>query len=400
VSLYRLRADNEIAVSTRPEVIAAAEAVRLWIHHQRARWPTQPLTPSLRPAAAAVAVSGAGVLSAAAPAPTISIPDGSAALAVASPRFAVAKPALQRGAMFAGAAAAAVVMIAAVGLAARRAWSSYENARGTAIITSTPSGAEVVVDGMPVGPTPLNLQLATGRHTLELRRRNSTFSGPLEIGRNRESSVHVDLNGRSKGRLKVQSDPPGAHVLVDGRDVGVAPLTVSDITVGSHTVVLESAEGSVRRRVQITETSTEELFESIFPGWVRVSAPVEVTVSADGKPVQLDSGNRAMLKPGLHQLRLDNAVLGFSELQKVEVEPGATTQVSVDAPVSTLNVTSNAPADITIDGAKVGETPIINLTVKVGTRTIVAVDRLGNQQRLTVTVTSRPANVEISFPKP
>jgi hypothetical protein len=305
--------------------------------------------------------------------------------------------AVRRGVVFAGLAAAAIAIIAGIGIAARWGLSSYANAKGTAIITSTPSGAEVVVDGMSVGSTPLNLQLATGRHTLELRRHGSMFAEPLEIGRNRDSNVNIDLNVRPKGRLKVQSDPPGARVLVDGRDVGVAPLTVSDITVGSHTVVLESAEGSVRRRVQITETNTEELAESIFPGWVRVSAPVEVTVSEDGKPVPLDSGNRAMLKPGVHQLRLDNAVLGFSELHKVEVEPGATAQVSIDAPVSTLSVTSNAPADITIDGAKVGETPIINLTVKLGTRTIVAVDRLGNQQRLTVTITSQPANVEITF---
>jgi hypothetical protein len=125
-----------------------------------------------------------------------------------------------------------------------------------------------------------------------------------------------------------------------------------------------------------------------------------VTVSEDGKPVPLDNGNRALLKPGVHRIRIDNTALAFSEVHRVEVEPGATAEIAIDAPVSTLNITSNQPADILVDGTKVGEAPVINLAVKLGTRSVVAVDRLGNQQRLTVTVTSKPANVEITFPKP
>lgn len=42
-------------------------------------------------------------------------------------------------------------------------------ATGTVTITSTPSGAEVLVDGQPAGTTPLELSLAAGEHALVLR---------------------------------------------------------------------------------------------------------------------------------------------------------------------------------------------------------------------------------------
>jgi hypothetical protein len=250
-----------------------------------------------------------------------------------------------------------------------------------------------------MGSTPLNVQLPAGQHVLELRRRGATRAQALVIARNGQSSVNIDWTSRPKGQLKVESSPAGAHVLVDGRDVGAAPLTLSEITVGGHTVVLESPEGSVRRRVEIAEGTTEHLTESIFPGWVRVSAPVEVTVSEDGKPVTLDNRSRALLKPGVHQLRIDNTALQFSELHKVEVEPGATATVDIDTALSTLSITSTDPAEISMDGTSLGDAPIVNLPVKLGTRTIVATDRLGNQQRLTITVTSRPAIVDITFHK-
>jgi hypothetical protein len=177
-------------------------------------------------------------------------------------------------------------------------------------------------------------------------------------------------------------------------------MTIPEITVGSHVVTLESRDGSVRRKVEIVEGQTEQLSDSIFPGWVRVTAPVEVTVSENGHAVALDDHNRAMLKPGVHQLRINNAALGFSEMHHVEVEPGATASVDIDTPLSMLTITTSAPAEVAVDGTKVGEAPVLNLPVKLGTRSVTATDRLGTTERMTVTVTARPSTIEIAFPKP
>jgi hypothetical protein len=413
VSLYRPCADNEIAMATRPDVIAAAEGLRLWVQRQRATWPT-PLLPPIQPAvAAALAPASAAVtfppaLDVMAPPPRSPVPAAVAPIPDTGftqlrhpPGLAASVTVVRRGAALAAVAFAAIVIVGTAGLAGLWAWGTYvTHAKGTAAITSSPAGAEVLVDGVSIGVTPLNVPLPAGRHVLELRRHGATRAQAVQIARNRESRVNIDWTLRPKGRLRVETDPAGAHVLVDGRDVGIAPLTVSDLSVGGHTVVVDSPAGSVRRRVDITEGATEQLAESIFPGWVRISAPVDVTASEGGRPLTLDDRNRALLKPGAHLIRIDNTALGFSQVRKVEIEPGATADVSIEAPVSTLNVTSNVPADILVDGTKVGEAPIINLTVKLGTRSVVAVDRAGNQQRQTVTITSKPATVDLTFPRP
>jgi hypothetical protein len=384
-------------MSTRPEVIAAAEALRLWVQRQRATWPDRPSMPPIQAAAAAALI----VRQPPRPAflTTLTSAEDENGLLESQPSRTVSL--LRRGVTVAGTVAASLAILALLGLAGRTAWTKYiTGARGTAVIDSSPDGAEVLIDGNSVGVTPLRLPVPTGRHIVELRRRGATRAQALQISRNRDSLVTIDWNLRPKGRLKIESDPKGAHVFVDGRDVGKAPMSIPDLVIGVHTIVLETPEGSVRRQVEITEGVTEEVSESIFPGWVRVSAPVEVTVSENGRAVPLDDHNRAMLKPGVHQLRIDNTSLHFSEVHKVEVEPGATASVDIDTPLSTLTVTTGVPAEVSVDGVRVGDAPIVNLPVKLGTRSISATDRLGTTRRVTVTVTAHPSTVEIPFQKP
>lgn len=84
------------------------------------------------------------------------------------------------------------------------------------MVTSSPPGAEVVLDANPQSKctTPCSLQLAPGRHTLvatleghrqELR--IFEMSGPREIFLNMT---------RQTGTVRVESSPPGAKILVNG----------------------------------------------------------------------------------------------------------------------------------------------------------------------------------------
>ena len=45
----------------------------------------------------------------------------------------------------------------------------------------------------------------------------------------------------SSGSLVIESRPAGAKVFLDGRGVGVTPLTLSEVGVGSHVVRLDLA---------------------------------------------------------------------------------------------------------------------------------------------------------------
>jgi hypothetical protein len=168
-----------------------------------------------------------------------------------------------------------------------------------------------------------------------------------------------------------RSEPPGAKVLVDGRQRGVTPLTLDDLTIGSHTVVLQSEKGSVRRTVTVASDRAALVSEASFAGWLSVFAPFELQITEGTHVVRLDETGKTLLAPGPHDLRLENRDLGYGETRRVDVQPGQTTSLSLVAPPSTLTVTANSPAVVLIDGQEVGDTPLMNHPIPLGTRDIV-----------------------------
>jgi hypothetical protein len=202
---------------------------------------------------------------------------------------------------------------------------------------------------------------------------------------------------RRTGILMARSEPPGAIVLVDGRERGVTPLTLNDLTAGAHTVVLQSDKGSVRRTVTVAADRTALVSESIFAGWLSVFSPFEVQISEGALAIRLDETSKVLLSPGPHDLRFENRDLGFRETRRVEVQPGQTTSLSIVAPPSTLTVTANAPAVVTIDGQQVGETPLRSHPIALGTREIVVKSADGTERRITQKVTVAPVQIDVDF---
>jgi hypothetical protein len=205
---------------------------------------------------------------------------------------------------------------------------------------------------------------------------------------------------RRTGLLMARSEPPGAIVLVDGKERGVTPLTLNDLTAGSHTVVLQSDKGSVRRTVTIAADRTALVSESIFAGWLAVFSPFEVQISEGALAIRLDETSKVLLSPGPHDLRFENRELGYRETRRVEVQPGETTSLSIVASPSTLTVTANAPASVTIDGQQVGGTPLTSHPIALGTREIVVKDADGNERRFTQKVTVAPVQIDVDFTQP
>jgi hypothetical protein len=239
------------------------------------------------------------------------------------------------------------------------------------------------------------VELNPGPHGVEFKLKQATRTQTIDIKKGLETPVKVDWNPKRTGKLEVTSTPT-ARVLVDGRERGQTPLTLDDLPVGTHTVQIESSEGSVRRKVTIGAGETETVAESIYPGWLVISAPIEVTVSDGGKGLQLDATNRVLMKPGLHSLRIDNKELEFSQTRQIEVEPGGVARVSVDVPLSTLTVTGPTGAEVFVDGVKAGETPLADFQVSIGTRDIMVVEKSGVSRHATVTVTTRPAHLDVA----
>jgi hypothetical protein len=131
-------------------------------------------------------------------------------------------------------------------------------------------------------------------------------------------------------------------------------------------------------------------------GWVAVFAPFEVQISEGNQGRRADDRGRVMLAPGRHSLRFRNRELGYDETRTVEVRPTATTTNLT--PQTTIGVTSNEPAEVLIDGTRVGDTPYEG-SVALGTHAV-TVKTSGAERLLTVEASSKPIQLEVDFSKP
>lgn len=399
-------------MESQPDIVAAAEALRTWVRGQRTSWtagdlavleppiafraPAPPVVPRLPaavpPPPAAPAPAAEPFTDPEPPAewPSPSYSGGATVI--------VAETSIVERTWFRAALAALLVLAIGGGYLVMSRRSA--RAIGAAAFASSPDGSEVFVDGAPVGRTPVRVELRAGTHTVEFKMNAATRTQKIAVKQGSELPVMVDWSKKAIGSLQVNSTPTGAKVSVDGKLRGQTPLTLDDLPAGPHTVFIDSSEGAVRRKVQITEGVTESLTESIYPGWLHVSTAIEVTILDGGKPALLDDSHRVLLKPGTHTVRIENRELAFSQTKQVEIEPGGTTKIAIEVPTSTLSVSGSTGADVFVDGVKAGETPLVEFKVALGSHDVMVVDKSGVTRHASVRATTKPVQLDISFDRP
>lgn len=295
--------------------------------------------------------------------------------------------------------AAVVAVVLTIGATGRAYWLKTVSAPkvGVAVLESLPSGSQVSVDGKLMGTTPLTATLASGTHRVDFKYRGKSRTIDVVVTQGGRTSELIDWSAKTVGRLLVNSDPAGAHILVDNVSRGVTPLTLDDVPLGVHTVVFESGGGSIKRSVTIKGEEQASLSETIYPGWLKVFAPFDITISEGSKVLRMDDRDQVMLPAGAHDIRFENRALGYQEMRHVEIRPGTTAPLSIVPPQSTLTLRTSAPADVLIDGVSVGETPLTDHVIQLGTRDILLKSAAGFR-RLSIVVTVKPVvlNIDLS----
>jgi hypothetical protein len=127
-------------------------------------------------------------------------------------------------------------------------------------VRSNPPGASAFYEGEYMGVTPFQVSLTPGEERLlRLMRRDyadgSTIirAGDFQPKTFREKCNHllfgrrvaapvVTLTSSARARLSITSDPSGADVFLDGRRIGVAPLSRAGLEPGVHTVYVAMPE--------------------------------------------------------------------------------------------------------------------------------------------------------------
>lgn len=297
--------------------------------------------------------------------------------------------------------AAILAAVAVLGGGGFFAWRTFAKAPaaaqgGTLLVQSSPAGVQVFIDGVDRGMTPAQLSVPAGAHILELRGRGVPRVIPLTVAAGAQLSQFVEFaNTPVTGQLAIQSEPVGAKVLVDGTPRGVAPLTVSDLAAGSHEVVLESDAGSVRHVVDVQPGATASLVAPMgavaaggpVSGWIAIKAPFTLEIHEQGRLLGTTDTDRIMLASGRHDLELVNDTLGFRSSRTVQVPPGKVAIIAVDLPRGVVNLNASPWAEVWIDGQRVGETPIGNLSVAIGPHEVVFRNPQLGEKRHAISVT-------------
>jgi len=125
-----------------------------------------------------------------------------------------------------------------------------------------------------------------------------------------------------------------------------------------------------------------------------------VQVFEGGRLVGSSRSDRIMVAVGRHDLEMVNEALGYRSTKTVEVAAGQVATVRPDWPKGSMALNALPWAEVSIDGERVGETPIGSVSVPIGAHEIVFRHPDLGEQRHAATVTlNSPARLSVDLRK-
>ena len=251
--------------------------------------------------------------------------------------------------------------------------------------------------------------VAPGSHILELRGRGVPRVIPLNVTAGAEVSQYLEFAETPvTGQLAVQSEPAGAKVFVDGADRGVAPVT--DRRPGAGRSRGRTAERRRRPR------GTPSTFRPAAP---HRSLCRSAATAHGGSGVRLGFGQGAVLDgnpragptarhdrrrphhdgrgPSRARARQRDARLSRRRASSGRARQGRRHRARSCRRAS-INLNAAPWAEVWIDGSRVGETPIGNLSVAIGPHEVVFRHPQFGEKRHAISVTlSAPVRLSVDM---
>jgi hypothetical protein len=290
-------------------------------------------------------------------------------------------------------------------------------ATGTVTLETTPSALDVVLGGKSLGKTPLTTSLAPGAYDVQIGTAPYAKTIKLVVTAGTSTVQRVEfagdtpLAGGPTGGLRVQTEPTHLPVAIDGAAHGASPVAIDQLQPGEHEVSVRTSTGIVRRTVSIRPRETVSLIVStatapppdtsaVSAGWISVSSPVPLQLREGGKVIGTSESDRLMLTAGDHEIEFVNQALGFTSKRTVRVTAGKTAATKVDLPNGVVSINAQPWAEVWIDGERIGETPIGNLSRRVGTHEVIFKHpELGERRESLLIVVGKPARIGVDLRK-
>ncbi len=170
-------------------------------------------------------------------------------------------------------------------------------------------------------------------------------------------------------------------------------LTQAAVTPTDSTTTPPGATGSP----DALDDTPERSVPAVSDGKLVVQSPIELQLFAGDVSLGSSTGPVA-LAAGSHTVDLVNDELGFRSQQTAEVTAARTVTLTVAIPNGRLDVNAVPWADVWINGAAVGQTPLANLALPIGRHEVVfRHPQLGERRETVIVRTDGVARVSVVF---
>lgn len=234
------------------------------------------------------------------------------------------------------------------------------------------TGAQLFVDGAPVGTVPARVEVPAGKHRVEVKKQGYVdWADTADVAEGDQRQMVIDLQQAvKKGALLVTSDQPGADVYLDGVRKDSTPALISDIPEGQHALEVKKDTLDWKQIVTVVGGQQQKVMAQLAPqgpatGSLRVVCPIPgAEVWIDGEMKGTVNSTISGVPVGEHIVEV--RARGYAPQQvNVTIATGAQAVAKADLttqpekPVTAhLRVVTPVPnAEVFIDGASAGPAP-------------------------------------------
>jgi hypothetical protein len=287
---------------------------------------------------------------------------------------------------------------------------------GSLYVTTSPEGAAIYLNGNYRGVSPLTISsLSPGTYSVRADLSGyQSDSDTVIISAGQQQTERFTLQRIvSPGSITVISSPSRAYVYIDSNYRGLTPLTLTDVSPGSHGIELDlSGYYDWKSTVYVNSGQSQTVSATLSPlasktGWILASSsPTDANVYVDsvlkGKTPASGELTVSGVPAGNHDIRFELA--GYQQYSTtVNVGGDSYSHVSASLiPVNpppgtgTLSISSTPTgAEIYVDNIFRGYAPLTLTDIDAGTHTVMA-QVAGYQDASVIVSVSRGATVQVA----
>jgi hypothetical protein len=208
--------------------------------------------------------------------------------------------------------------------------------------------------------------------------------------------------------VMIDSQQPGDQIVVDGRDVGVTPMTLAlkadmrSIHVRTRPAMEADAAQLAPKVDRAADAAAAALLNQAAArerrGGLRVTSPIDLQVLEGDRVLGSTSDGPVVATAGKHELDFVNAELGYQSHQVVEIKAGQIIPMRISPPDGRVSINAVPWAQVSIDGKAAGETPLGNVVLPVGEHQITfRHPQLGERTQKVIVKANAATRVSVAF---